>query len=362
METRGTLGTGWVVRNQIALYAFLIGAALVSIIQSLSYTQLPSHESIVPKVTVTTPEEKNDEAALSCLSLDLEGDMDRLLSKYKQVFIIMPAKAAGTSLKKFTHQCMEAAGTPSIAGPKHVLYVNPSTKQMAAKGQYFEQLEMPSLITSHLPNPQAFSSVMKHATRDTLVVYSHRDETSRLLSAVRQVVASRLCVEEETEGITVVDGECQVEEGLLIKVIEEKQYEIGKGGTQLLTCESYDCLVDNSPNVVFVNYKQVSQLQKVLAKHHCPGVESLVSNVAGAKKSAISVVLQGESLNGQLVLLDDWLPAKAPLLELVLQLKNDVSCQATTRGIERKLFACPNEALQISGQSYENQRVQFSFP
>jgi len=41
-----------------------------------------------------------------CLSLDLESSMDELLSKFRQVFVIMPAKNAGTRFKEFTKACM----------------------------------------------------------------------------------------------------------------------------------------------------------------------------------------------------------------------------------------------------------------
>jgi len=157
-----------------------------------------------------------------------------------------------------------------------------------------------------------------------------------------------------------VDNECQVEEGALIKAIKEKRNEIGIGNTQILTCESYDCILDNNPNLVFLHYKQSSQLQKLLAKHHCPGVEYSVKNV-GSGQGAVSVVLQGNNVNGQVVSLDDWLGAKQSMLEMSLLLKETISCQATTQDIEHELFACPNEALQISGRSYDDEKIQFLF-
>ena len=47
-----------------------------------------------------------------CLSLDVDDDMDHLLDKYNQVFLVMPAKASGTTYKHFTKLCMQSAGTP----------------------------------------------------------------------------------------------------------------------------------------------------------------------------------------------------------------------------------------------------------
>ena len=298
------------------------------------------HSSVIPEQTP------------SCLGLGFRKDMDHLLSKYKQVWVIMPAKAAGTSFKEFTKDCMAKAGTPSFSKID-----NPFTTLQRSKDAFLGQLEQPSLVASHLYHFQddPFCNVMKHASaKDTLVVYSHREETSRLISSIKEVVTIRLC-KQKPEGFKVVDGECLVEEKSLIKAIEELKNEIGIGATQMLTCEAYDCILDNNPNLVFMHYKQASQFQKLLAKHHCPGVEYSVSNV-GSDKGAVSVVLKGKRVS-----LDKWLSAKRPMLEMALRLKKTVSCQGTTRDIEHELFACPDEALQISGRSYEDERVQFPF-
>lgn len=316
--------------------------------EKVSTTQQQTH--------ITMPGQQ--EKGASCLSLGFKKDMDHLLSKYKQVWIIMPAKAAGTSFKEFTKDCMAAAGTPSFANQD-----NPFINSNRSETAFLGQLEMPSLVASHLYQfeTKPFCNVMKHASKDTLVVYSYREDTSRLISSIKEVVAVRLC-EQKAQGFTVVDDECRVEEAALIKAIKEKKNEIGIGNTQLLTCESYDCIVDNNPNVVFMHYKQASQLQKLVAKHHCPSVEQSVKNV-GSDKRAVSVVLQGQSVNGQVkvVSLDNWLSAKKSMLEMALCLKQTVSCQATTRDIEHELFACPSEALQVSGRSYDDEKIQFPF-
>eukprot|EP00546_Thalassionema_frauenfeldii_P011824 CAMPEP_0178908654 /NCGR_PEP_ID=MMETSP0786-20121207/8044_1 /TAXON_ID=186022 /ORGANISM="Thalassionema frauenfeldii, Strain CCMP 1798" /LENGTH=186 /DNA_ID=CAMNT_0020580583 /DNA_START=168 /DNA_END=725 /DNA_ORIENTATION=+ len=186
---------------------------------------------------------------------------------------------------------------------------------------------------------------MKHATNDTLLVYSHREETSRLISAIKHSVELRVCKKDQP-GITFVGNECQLKEKVLINAIRRKQSEIGIGSTQLLTCEAYECIKDNSPNLVFMHFKQASKLQKLLAKHHCPEVTKEIRTNAGSEKKPVSVVLEN---NGDLVSLDDWLNAKSQMVELALDLKKDVSCQATTRDIEHELLACSSETLQISG-------------
>jgi len=298
-----------------------------------------------------------------CLSLDFDGDMDNLLSKYKQVFIEMPAKAAGTTFKAFTIACMASTNTTSFASFDNVL----NRKENADKS-FKQQLQMPSLIASHVyRNPQPIYDTMAHATEETLIVYSYREETSRLISAIKQVL-STICKRAETESgavsgaVWIAPGECQVQEWKLLESIRKKQGEIGLGITQHLTCKTYEVIKDNNPNLVFVHYRKASQLQKLLAKHHCPVVTSEVRvNTAAAKEknTNISIVLEGRSNNGTLVSLNDWLDAKRQLLALNFDLRKDASCQATTKDIQYELLRCPDETLQISGRSYEGHKIQF---
>ena len=130
----------------------------------------------------------------------------------------------------------------------------------------------------------------------------------------------------------------------------------------MLTCETFESIKDNCPNLVFMNYKQADQLQKLLAKHHCPNFnEEVRVNVGSDKKMTVSVVLggSGNNVNGTIVPLEEWLLFKAPILEYSLKLKSDVSCQATTRKIERELFACADQTLGISGLSHDGQTMDF---
>ena len=81
----------------------------------------------------------------------------------------------------------------------------------------------------------------------------------------------------------------------------------------------------------------------------------------GSDKKKVSIILEGANNKGSLVPLNDWLSAKRELLELALQLKADRSCQANTKDLEDKLLTCPDETVQISGRSYDNQKVDFPF-
>ena len=276
----------------------------------------------------------------------------------------MPAKAAGTTLKAFSKSCMDSANTPSFQ-----FYDNIANKPEDMKEALTNQLEMPTLVTSHMNDSSFISKLMEHATRDSLVIYIHREETSRLLSSIREIISSRHCFnirEQEqydlrTPGVATFGDHCQVQEKTLMKLIEKGEAEITFGGPTLWTCQTYESVRENRPNMVFLNYKQVSKLLKLLSKHHCPEISSDVRENVGGEKQHVSVVLGGPKNRGDMVDLDDWLQAKKNLVEYVLNIKTKGSCQSTIREIEDRLFACPSETLQVSGQSYGTRSIPFLF-
>jgi len=303
-------------------------------------------------------ESQSDES--QCLSLDANGgDMDNLLQKYKQVFLIIPTEAASTAYKDFTKTCMAAAGTPAFS-----LVDNFLAQKGNAKYEIFtKQLELPSLVTFQLDNAEQIKKLAIDATIDTLIIYSHREETDRLMSAI-QLVVSRFCrsgIMDKEEGVEMNGNICQVAENKLLETIQNKVDEIRYGsGESLLKCKTFESIKDYAPNLAFVHYKQAMKIQKLLSKHHCPEskLPDFESNVVGAaEKMSVSIVLEESKTT---VPMKEWLEAKSNILELVLQLKQDVSCQGTVRNIEDNLFACPDEALQISGLSHENQRIRLS--
>lgn len=347
------------IPRQLSLIIGLVMLVVISLLHSeravrLAEAALEEHQVVVHSTTSTSASSTttSNSASSSCLSLDLDdGGMDRLLSKYKHVLFGGPAKSAGSSMSAFTRHCMKEAGTE--------IFSNIGTLADLEK-VFTSDYEMPSLITNHFHINKSLCQVMKHVTSDTLIVYSHRQETSRMMSGVKQVV-TLACQRKNMELISFVDDECQIDEGTLVQEIKAKKGEIGFGMEKLLTCEAYECIKETNPNLVFMNYNQVNRLQTLLAKHHCPGVENLNSNI-GSEKKPVSVVLQEETPSGQKVVsLSDWLTTKGSHLEMALWMKENVSCQGTTSAIEHELSACPDEVLQISGYSSENQMVQFPF-
>eukprot|EP00537_Pseudo-nitzschia_pungens_P012543 CAMPEP_0172384346 /NCGR_PEP_ID=MMETSP1061-20121228/2129_1 /TAXON_ID=37318 /ORGANISM="Pseudo-nitzschia pungens, Strain cf. pungens" /LENGTH=371 /DNA_ID=CAMNT_0013112943 /DNA_START=616 /DNA_END=1731 /DNA_ORIENTATION=- len=281
-----------------------------------------------------------------CMGLEVRGSLDTLLHNVDQVYISMPAKAAGSSMKAFAISCMNV----DIQIKVNLFNKVPRINGKRPIGEYLtESFEPPSLIASHLYSDIEFTHLVKHSTTRSLIIYLHRDEPSRVLSAIKQVTTMRLCPEKEKEKQKQKQSEpCTVREQDLVAAIQKKVAEIGFGATEILTCDSYDALDDNAPNFVFVHYTQASRLQKLLAKRFCPAelnqpAEVSVRNVSTNKRK-IHVELQRDN---SIVSLQEWLEAKKGLLEYALELRESASCQAKTRAMEEKLFHCPDETLHF---------------
>ena len=366
----------------LAVYVFLsVLYSSKKVIENFAPWNTETETNLKPSFQIENSEDSNTPNSNPnsnpiCLDLGFDNDMDHLLSKYDQVFLLMPAKGAGTSLNHFTGVCMASTNTLSFQQTSHISHFE--DKLYSA---FTDQLQMPSLVTGHVGKPKYFRKVIEHATKDSLIIYSHREESNRLPSAIKQVVTKHLCHDNnqtmsKEEGVTIVNNQCQVTEEKLGKTIKEKRYEIGDGVLRLLTCELYQSIKDNRPNLVFMHYTQASRLQKLLAKHHCPDVTEDVRINVGAVKQPITIVLGGSKNSGERVDLNDWIKAKSRLIEYAfatkenvsvknkkewIDTKEGVSCQATTRDVEDLLLECPSQTLQVSGRSYKNRTIRFPF-
>jgi len=275
-----------------------------------------------------------------CLSLGFEEKMDILLSETKQVFVTMPTKAAGTSFKRFTSKCMKR-GIRDF--PDN--FVN-----FADMAQDFltSSLQLPSIISSHLFSDKPLVELARHTTRDTLIIYIHREETDRVLSAIEQVLTGyqtelKYCEEEHSS------KRCTLDEEVVVNIIQNRTTEIGCGSPNILTCEAYSAIEQNAPNMVIVHYKQTDKLLKILAKHHCPDLleEPPTRENLSAEKSR-EVIIRLKDGKGVVIKLEDWLREKRELIEWTLLLKKNRSgCQGMTRHMEDDLFACSHEAIRV---------------
>ena len=230
-------------------------------------------------------------ATAQCLSLNFEEKMDAVISNSTQVFITMPAKAAGTSLKRFTEKCMK----------QQEMSDNFINRPDLSKNFLTDSFELPSIITSHLyTGDQPLVDLAQHGTRQTLIIHVHRDETERLLSGIRQVLTSRVCEKKrrkdvEEFNISRNETHCILNEGPVVKLIENRVDEIGFGSPEILTCKAYEAIEQNAPNMIVLHYKQANKLQKLLAKHHCPELleePPIEANVAKEKRLTVYLRLQ----------------------------------------------------------------------
>lgn len=265
----------------------------------------------------------------NCLSLNFEEKMDHMLNISKPIFITMAAKVSGTSLKTFTNNCMKRT-----FGENN--FINNADK---IQDFFTGSLKLPSVVTSHSYRDDPIISLVKQMSTKALIIYVHRDETERVKSGIAHYVRERACIVHKN--LHHNKTHCILDEAHIIQIIQTRKHEIGTGTHDLLTCDTFDALEENAPNMIFIHYKQVNKLQRLIAKNHCPDLVDkppVEFNVA-LKKSLIMVVrLTDQSL----VSVDNWLDEKIDYLEWALNLKSDIGCQSILRQIEDAMFACPD--------------------
>lgn len=269
----------------------------------------------------------------------------------------MPGMSAGTSLEAFTKSCT------NIDAPQNYL-----TALRSSRSSFTDHLEIPKIIAQHVTRGNDFLGYLaKYSNRDSLMIYVHRDEQERLISAVKHVAKNSLCAEnrpalprplteEIFDGVTRNTTHCIINEEPLLKVIEQGVGQIGLGTSSILTCRTYDAFERNAPNLVFMNYKQAGKLQTALAKRYCPDrVGEKPEFINTEKDNPLNVYVRLSQHNMQEVSLNYWLSAKAEVIQFALQLdfntapktENNI-CEAKTRRMEDDLFNCPDETLHFS--------------
>ena len=220
------------------------------------------------------------------------------------------------------------------------------------------EFRMDKIMSSHSTNLKTITDLSKHTSRGSLIIYLHREETDRLLSAIKQV-AERLCksefekfrLNEELESTIhaepVNKTHCVLHERSFFDIIEQRPMEIQHGPDDILRCEAYEAIEQSLPNLVFLHYKQQNRLQSLLAKHYCPHMnEPVTINVFSNK--TIDIFIQSGNDKEEVHTISDWLVEKGDMIEWSLKMKGR-GCQYKTRKIEDALFDCKDEIYQISG-------------
>ena len=312
----------------------------------------------------------NNRLKLNYQCMSHSSNLRDLISTTNQVIILMPAKAAGTSLKDFAKQC----NGPSYSN----LLDNFINFNHEIESILSNSFQMPHVIASHVNNDDNLIHMIKNIPKSTLLVYIHREETARLQSAINEVVTNWcrrgnghpniiIDVPHKSFFYKEVHNKCYVTESNLITQIKNKPLEMGIGSSEVLSCHTYRTIGNVAPTMVFISYKHVNQLQEMLAEKYCPALSDtkIASNVGSNKEyeafvggvsSGSSSSSGGDSRNNrkesqpqsqqQPIPLSSWLKAKYNTLEWALGLNNHASCIAKTRIMEDQLFGCDSGFLR----------------
>lgn len=310
---------------------------------SISIQKATEKEKITPSLTSRKNQQLRRER-YQCLSF--ENEMNKILQSTKQVFITMPAKASGSSLKAFTKQCVNNDRIPDNNFMKNETFVQEMIRNM---------YDLPNIIACHVGDEiPAFIRLIKGATIESLIIYVYRDETDRLLSSIK-MAASRLCsgqlknlkqfeVKTHRE-----EDKCIIEEDGLRDLVKSRRVELGKGIFDSLSCTVFKEMDDSKPRIIFMNYKQADRLQMVLARHFCPNLIS--NNESGfpihKNDGASKVGMYVKTLNDNTtyVTVDEWGQYKKHTMEWMLGLKDHVTCQSRVRRIQKELISCKDELI-----------------
>jgi len=296
--------------------------------------------------------------ASNCLNSD--DEIDYLISLATQVFILVPYKGGGHSINPFTHKCNK--------------YKDPTWNNFESEF-IMSSYEMPKIVSTHVDIDGILIDLILQAPLDTLVIYVHRNEKERTLSAMKQVIkgdgspdSTRLCGRtfvNTRKGNTKLpntkynvtldqnDSRCTIDEGLILEALKYRLGEISGAEQRILTCDTYDAIENNNPNMIFVNSKQIDRLMRVLADNYCPELSdaSFHGNADEDKnKLEYRVKLNKKDPNvGEFVSLDDWVEKKGDLLGWATKLRDNVDkekqCQGKTRKMEKELYSCPTEFI-----------------
>jgi hypothetical protein len=274
--------------------------------------------------------------------------LDAIAKETNQVFITMPDKAAGTTLMHFTRTCMNQ---DNLIGD----YINFREK---IENIITQNYRAPSIIASHIHSDTPFIDILKGSTRESLIIYIHREELSRVRSAAQHILISRLCAYHELGkklmnkyyfNVELNGTRCTIDEEHMISIIKNRDQEVGVGAPELLTCEFFDEITQNTPsNLVFVDYKQASKLQRILAKYHCPHITKdlpIAMNVASQKTFEPFIRLKTNT--SRIITFDDWFDNKQNLILWALKSNAKMNCKSKMLDMEDHLFSCPNEAVTL---------------
>ena len=290
-----------------------------------------------------------------CLSFD--KDIDALVNVSSHIFVIMPDKAAGSSVKDFMGEC-EKHHKDELLRLDGVFQENALS----------HSLEMPTVIADHVEEEKHLLHTIKHTPASGLIIYIYREETDREASAIQHVVQNRLCLRSYRKNNPVPDvpihyeedGSCIIddEEQFIEQVIKPRYWEIGYGVFDTLTCTTHEAIRKEGPNMIMINYKQADSLLQLIAKHQCPRLvnKKFHSNVSKSKTLETKIKLH----SGDTVSTKEWINSKRGQFGFFqpFEEKYEPQCKAETLELEKKMSTCPDEAIKIGGIRIRRRRTR----
>jgi len=277
-----------------------------------------------------------------------KDDLDERISKARVVFVTMPAKVGGTSMKLFGKSCGHTHYPDNFINDKKEV-----------KNFLLQSVELPRIVVSHSYFEPINIRLAETTPNDVLTILLYREPSSRQVSAIKQVIKVR-CKQDggnkwfkTTTTKTHNETKCVVEDEkeFIENVGQHNLWELGVDTDTLYSCSFYDAIDRNNPNMVMVNYKKVNELQEVLAKHICPDVLDQLpfqSNTDATKKDKIYV----RTKSGVEVPVDEWAESKRPFWnwafdKTTTENNESTRCKARTRQLEKKMFTCEDQIANL---------------
>lgn len=325
------------LRNFLLFLSLIIPLAVYCAIFTASHHNISPPPTPSPSTPLPTPLPTNNNVGQISWKCKNDADLRRRINSSDNVIIVMPAKAAGTSFKQFARSC-NSPKADAVLGSN--IYDRKDMNELLT-----HSWDMPLILPSHFWVPDKLAKLLRNASRKTLIIYSHRDESSRFKSAIKHVL-NQWCMgsinppmpEPRSEFFAKIDGNnCFLNEQKFIdKVLKVRGFEMAMSTNALLTCKSYQSIEEYAPNMIFVDYKNATKVQNLLAEKYCPNMTSTFK-ITTPETYAIYITREED---GKSVLLSDWMDRKMPFIEWTLGLNDGASCLVKTRQMEDELILC----------------------
>lgn len=140
--------------------------------------ELNYFEGIPGSIQHTTSTTQSKRENSMCLK---DHELKANIDNYGQIFVVMPPKAGGTSMNGFARRCL---GNTALFQNEIRSRSSTNLREKWLPQSY----DNPNLLVGHIFSGESMESLLKGVSKDTLIVYIHREETSRLASAIKQVM------------------------------------------------------------------------------------------------------------------------------------------------------------------------------